>query len=156
MPLQQYKCATQRSLTLVQSRVHKKYKSKTIYKIKLRMRKSIFVSSLFVFSILFSSVASAEPDTLFKQAISVKYEMPESLKGVTLKKTVTDYNDIVYVLADNGLYRVFDKQVAKDIRYTPLAQKIPVDIAVQEGAKHLYYLYEDEVLTNAYAGFPFS
>ncbi|MGN6619000.1 MAG: hypothetical protein ACTHJ5_17625 [Ilyomonas sp.] len=120
------------------------------------MRKSFFVSSLFVFSILFSSVASAEPDTLFKQAVSVKYEMPESLKGITLKKTVTDYNDIVYVLADNGLYRVFDKQVAKDIRYTPLAKKIPVDIAVQEGAKHLYYLYEDEVLTNGYAGAPFS
>ena len=120
------------------------------------MKKSFSVCLVFLFSILFSSVASAEPDTLFKQAVSVKYEMPELLKGVTLKKTVTDYNDIVYVLAENGLYRVFDKQVAKDIRYTPLAQKIPVDIAVQEGAKHLYYLYEDEVLTNGYAGVPFS
>ena len=120
------------------------------------MRKSFSVCLLFLFSVLVSSVASAEPDTLFKQAVSVKYEMPESLNGVTLKKAVTDYNDIVYVLTDNGLYRIFDKQVVKDIRYTPLAQKIPVDITVQEGAEHLYYLYDDEVLTNGYAGVPFS
>jgi hypothetical protein len=97
-------------------------------------------------------MGSGDPDTSFKQAISIKYSLPESLMGSILKKVVVDYNDVIYVLTDKGLYRVSDKDLVNDIRYTPLAQKIPVDVAIQEVTGHLYYLYEDKVLTNGYAG----
>ncbi len=100
-------------------------------------------------------VANAEPDKPFKQPVSIKYSIPESLKGATLKKVVTDYNDNVYVLTNKGVYKVNEKALVKDLRYTPLAQKIPVDIAVQEGSGHLFYLYEDKWLTNGYAGVPY-
>ncbi|WP_018614863.1 hypothetical protein [Segetibacter koreensis] len=112
----------------------------------------------FIFSALFCLCASNckaeifEPDTSFKQAISVKYNLPELLKGSALKKVVVDYNDIIYILTDKGLYRVNDKDLVRDVRYTPLAEKIPVDVAVQEGEGNLYYLYKDKVLTNAQAG----
>ncbi len=96
-----------------------------------------------------------EPDQPFKQPVSIKYTLPEALKGAVLKKVVADYNDIIYVLTDKGLYRVNDKDLIKDIRYTPLAQKIPVDIALQEETGYLYYLYEDKFLTNGYAGVPY-
>ncbi|MBS1609349.1 MAG: hypothetical protein JSS70_11445 [Bacteroidetes bacterium] len=96
-----------------------------------------------------------QPDKPFKQAISVKYNLPESLKGAQLKKVVVDYNDIIYVLSDKGVLRVHDRELIKDLRYAPLAQKIPVDIAVQETSGHLYYLYNDKVLTNGYAGVPY-
>jgi hypothetical protein len=110
---------------------------------------------LFV-SLTCSSSAHADPDKPFKQAVSVKYLLPESLKDAILKKVVVDYNDVVYVLSNKGLFRVQDKSLVKDLRFTPLSQKIPVDITVQEGAGHLYYLLEDKVLTNGYAGVPYT
>lgn len=100
-------------------------------------------------------VYSQQADQPFKQAISVKYNLQETLKGSQLKKIVVDYNDIIYVLSDKGVLRVNDRELIKDLRYTPLAQKIPVDIAVQETSGHLYYLYPDKVLTNGYAGVPY-
>src|SRR6476659_3265670 len=116
------------------------------------MYRIFFVSFALFFTGMFNCIASHEPDTSFKQAVSVKYNLPQSLQGSVLKKVVVDYNDIIYVLTDRGLYRVNDKDLVRDIRYTPLAQKIPVDVATREGTGHLYYLYEDKVLTNGYAG----
>lgn len=101
------------------------------------------------------SFASPGPDDPFTQAISVKYTLQESLKGSALKKVVSDYNDNIYVLADRGVFMVCDRQIVKDIRYTPLAGKVPADIAIQEQSGHLYYLYDDHFLSNAYAGKPF-
>ncbi len=98
---------------------------------------------------------SQQQDKPFRQAVSVKYELQEALKGASLKKVVVDYNDIIFVLSDKGLLRVNDRELIKDLRYTPLAQKIPVDIAVQENTGQLYYLYNDKVLTNGYAGVPY-
>ncbi|MEP7111157.1 MAG: hypothetical protein ABI760_24385 [Ferruginibacter sp.] len=120
------------------------------------MRK-IFLFSIVLFSFLSTSLCfpKAEPDKPFKQAVSRKYITPESLKGSTLKKVVTDYNDNVYVLTGKGVFRVDEKALVKDLRYTPLAQKIPADITVQEGSGHLFYLYEDRWLTNGYAGVPY-
>ncbi len=94
-------------------------------------------------------------DSVFKQAVSVKFKAPQLLNNATFKKVVTDYNDNVYVLTSKGVYRIFENTLTKDLRYTPLAQKIPVDIAVQEGSGHLYYLYEDKWLTNGDAGIPY-
>ncbi|QEC52769.1 hypothetical protein [Anseongella ginsenosidimutans] len=96
-----------------------------------------------------------DPDTSFRQAVSVKYELPEELKGAQLKKLAVDYNGIVYLLTDKGLYRAYETKVAKDLRYTPLSGRIPLDIAVQEGTGHLYYLYGNQFLTNGYAGAPY-
>jgi hypothetical protein len=106
---------------------------------------------------LFNKAVKAfqEPDKPFIQAVSVKYPLHETLKGSELKKIVTDYNDIVYVLSDKGVYRVWGNQVEKDTRYTPLENEIAVDIAIQEETGHLYYLYADHFLTNGYAGKPY-
>lgn len=100
--------------------------------------------------------AVPEPDKPFLQPVSVKYLLQESLKGSVLKKIVTDYNDIVYVLSDKGVYRICGSQLVKDMRYTPLGNKVPVDITIQENTGHLYYLYSDHFLTNGYAGKPFA
>ena len=110
---------------------------------------------LFLWLATLQCFAKAEPDKPFRQPVSTKYSIPESLKGAILKKVVTDYNDNVYVLTNNGVYKVNEKALVKDLRYTPLAQKIPKDIAVQEGSGHLFYLYEDKWLTNGYAGVPY-
>lgn len=103
----------------------------------------------------FSAIAAPEPDKPFIQAVSLKYPLENSLKGSVLKKIVADYNDNVYVLADKGVYRTCDDRLIKDIRYTPLADKVPVDITIQEKTGHLYYLYTDHLLSNAYAGKPY-
>lgn len=100
--------------------------------------------------------AAADPDLPFKQAVSVKYSIPGLLKGTALKKLVIDYNDVVYVLSEKGLYRVQGKELVKDLRFTPLSKKKPLDISVQDGPGNLYYLFDDKVLTNGYAGVPYT
>ncbi|MEM9830501.1 MAG: hypothetical protein AAF944_07670 [Bacteroidota bacterium] len=97
-----------------------------------------------------------DPDTSFIQPISVKYPLPDGAKDIHLKKVVANYDDIIYVLSDSGLYRVLDGQLVPDISYRPLADKIPVDISMQEETGYLYYLYEDQFLTNARAGKPYA
>ena len=92
-------------------------------------------------------------DAPFKQATSVKYILSDELKEAKLKKVVVDYNEIVYVLTDKGLFRDYNEnELSKDLFYRLLATKIPVDITVQESTGYLYYLYADEFLTNAHAG----
>jgi len=114
---------------------------------------SIFLFSFFV--LIFSCQAFSEPDTPFRQAVSIKFNFPDLQKGIVLKKIVADYNDLIYVLTDKGLYSTNDNELVKDIRYTPLADKIPIDITIQEGTGYLYYLYENKVLTNGHAGIPY-
>jgi hypothetical protein len=99
--------------------------------------------------------AYGDPDKPFKQAIAIKYTNDSSLVGANIKKLVVDYNDNVYVLTTKGVYRQHEQKLVKDLRYTPLAGKTPVDLAVQEGTGYLYYLYEDKWLTNAHAGRPY-
>jgi hypothetical protein len=92
-------------------------------------------------------------DVPFRQAISVKYLLPQDLKDTKMHKLVVDYNDVVYVLTDKGLFRdYYENELAKDMFYRLLSDKMPVDITVQEETGYLYYLYEDEFLTNAHAG----
>lgn len=98
---------------------------------------------------------AADPDKPFRQAVSTKFKLSESLKGAKLQKVISDYNDNVYVLSDKGVLRVSDRELVKDMRYTPLTNTIPVDITAQEGSGHLYYLYRDHLLSNGYAGEPF-
>lgn len=91
-------------------------------------------------------------DIPFRQATSIKYSLTEELAETKLLKVCIDYNDIVYVLTDKGLYRGFGNTLSKEKLYRPLTERIPVDIAIQENTGYLYYLYEDQFLTNAYAG----
>ncbi|MGB3589150.1 MAG: hypothetical protein WBA23_21570, partial [Tunicatimonas sp.] len=99
---------------------------------------------------------SPTPDTSFLQPVSVKFTLSNNSDSIQLKKVVVNYDDIIYVLSDNGLYRVLDGQLVPDIGYRPLADKAPVDISVQEESGYLYYLYEDQFLTNAHAGKPYA
>ena len=102
------------------------------------------------------ATAYADPDKPFRQAVSVKYPLSESLKGSVLSKVVTDYNDNVYVLSDKGVLRISNHELVKDLRYTPLTNTVPLDIAVQEESGNLYYLYNDHLLSNAHAGKPYA
>ena len=53
------------------------------------------------------------------------------------------------------MLRVCEGKLVRDTRYTPLAKLVPIDVAAQEESGHLYYLYEDHVLTNGHAGEPY-
>lgn len=94
-------------------------------------------------------------DRPFGQAISHQYKITGYDGQLVLKKTVIDYDDVVYVLSDKGLYWLFEDKLIPDIRYSSLSEKIPVDICSQEETGYLYYLYEDHFLSNALAGKPY-
>jgi hypothetical protein len=102
--------------------------------------------------LLLSCVTYAATDTSFTQAVSVKYHIPA---GLQLLKVITDYNNNVQVLTTQGFYRLNGNDLVKDLRFRPLAQKIPVDVTTQENSGHLYYLYPDKCLTNGHAGVPY-
>lgn len=106
-----------------------------------------------IFPMALLAIPGGEPE--FLQPISIQYSLPDALKGIPLKKVVVDYNDNAYVLTGKGVFRTNEKDLVKDLRYTPIAEKIALDIAIQEGAGHLFYLYEDKWLTNGYAGVPY-
>ncbi|HRN48169.1 MAG TPA: hypothetical protein PK110_04375 [Niabella sp.] len=110
---------------------------------------SLNLLAILVFS--FAGIA-AVPDSVFLQPASEKSTFHPSLNSPVAKKIVVDFNDVVYVLTDKGVCRVFENQVIKDLRFRPLQEKVPLDIAVQEGTGYLYYLYDNLLLTNEYAG----
>lgn len=101
---------------------------------------------------LLSYVTYATPDRPFMQAVSVQFHVPA---GLELLKVIADYNDNVQVLTSQGFYRLNGNDLVKDLRFRPLAKKVPVDVTTQEGSGHLYYLYTDKCLTNGYAGVPY-
>ncbi|WP_343704280.1 hypothetical protein [Chitinophaga sp.] len=103
----------------------------------------------------FTMAAGQATDFPFHQPVSLQYAMPDELKGSVLKKVITDYNDNVHVLTDKGFYRTSGEALVRDVRFRPLAEKIPLDVTAQEGSGHLYYLYADKWLTNGYAGIPY-
>lgn len=104
-------------------------------------------------TLVVTNITAQVIDVPFKQATSVKYVLSEELKDAQFKKVVVDYNDIIYVLTDKGLFRDYNEdELSKDLFYRLLDKKKPVDICVQEGTGYLYYLYADQFLTNAHAG----
>jgi len=118
------------------------------------MNRISIVCAFTFFVLMGTRILAQERDVPFRQALSVKYSLAPSLKGAVLKKLVVDYNDMPYVLSDRGVLRVQGNNLVKDLRYSALADKQPVDLAIREGSGHLYYLYPDKVLTNGYAGVP--
>src|SRR6478609_5471785 len=121
------------------------------------MKKQLFKGLVFALMVGATATVSAqEHDAPFKQAISRKYSLAPELKGAVLKKLVVDYNDIPYLLSDKGVLRIQDDKLIKDLRYSALADKEPLDLTIREGSGHMYYLFADKVVTNGYAGVPFA
>jgi len=124
------------------------------------MNRNVFLAAM-IFTMFFrggGSFAGDAPllpveDVPFRQATSVKFKLNEKMTGAKFKKVVVDYRDNVYVLTDQGLARDFPEAIlAKDYTFAPLADKMPVDVCVQEGTGYLYYLYPTRYLSNAHAG----
>lgn len=97
---------------------------------------------------------AAEKDTLFPQAASVQYALPQGVQAGDVSKLVADDNRNVYLLARQGLYYLCGGRLVPDQRYRGLPAKQPLDIAVQETTGYLFYLYQNVVLSNASAGLP--
>ena len=96
---------------------------------------------------------TAVEDTPYPSPYSVKYSIPDRWQGAEMQKLVIDGDDNVIALTSKGVYRDFpDNLFAKDRTYASLADKIPVDITVQDGTGYLYYLYPDRYLSNRKAG----
>ncbi|HQX42669.1 MAG TPA: hypothetical protein PK779_13980, partial [Niabella sp.] len=114
------------------------------------MRKMIFI---FTAMLCFSQGSQAlVEDSSFLQPASEKSVFHSSLKDAVPSKVVVDFNEVVYVLTNKGVGRIFQNKVIKDLRYRPLQNSIPKDIAIQDGTGFLYYLYDDVLLTNEEAG----
>jgi hypothetical protein len=96
-------------------------------------------------------LAAPIPDEPFWQDVAVRiYHAPE-LTNATYKRLCVDKENVVYVLTDKGVARVFDNRLALDKSYRPLAGKIAQDIALTpEG--DLAYRFEDGWLANGANG----
>jgi hypothetical protein len=92
-------------------------------------------------------------DVPYRMPVSVKYTVHARGGDAQFRKVAADGDGNIYVLTDRGLYRDFPGDIlAPDMRYASLADKIPVDVCIQEETRYLYYLYPDRFLTNAHAG----
>lgn len=107
---------------------------------------ALFLSSFF-------TLFAQQEDKPFKQYLAVKYKVSDEFLAATPKKVVVDYNDAVYILTNQGVFKEFpDNVVAKDNSYASIASKNPIDITTREASGELYYLYQDGFLSNAFAG----
>jgi len=102
--------------------------------------------------LLFSrALAAPIPDEPFWQDVAVRISHAPELTNAAFRKLCVDKENVVYVLTDKGVARVFDDRLALDRSYRPLAGKVPLDITVSpEG--DLYYLFEDRWLSNGRNG----
>ncbi len=92
-------------------------------------------------------------DDPYRTPVSEKYILNPKWSDAQLRKVVVNGDNSVFVLTDKGVYRDFPGNIiSKDLMYSSLADKIPMDICIQEGTGYLYYLYTDRFLTNMHAG----
>src|SRR5690554_3077818 len=92
-------------------------------------------------------------DEPYLTPVPVKFSISPKWTGTGLKRVVVNGDNSLFVLTDKGVFRDFPGEViSKDLMYSSLADKIPVDITVQEETGYLYYLYGDRYLTNMHAG----
>ena len=102
---------------------------------------------------LFRTVAAPIPDEPFWQDVAVRIRHAPELTNAVFRKLCVDKENVVHVLTDKGVARVFDDTLALDRSYRPLAGKVPLDLTVSpEG--DLYYLFEDRWLSNGRNGLP--
>lgn len=93
------------------------------------------------------------PDTPFWQDIAVRIQTSPGLSNAVFRKVCVDNENVVYVLTDRGVARVWDDVLALDRSFRPLAGRIPKDIAVSP-AGDLFYLFDDGWLSNGQNGRP--
>ena len=77
------------------------------------------------------NTAATDPDLPFTGYI-VEIQYSRAIERCSFQKLVIDYNDVVYVLSEKGLYRVQGQELAKDLRLHPVKEN-PLDIAIQDG-----------------------
>lgn len=93
------------------------------------------------------------PDEPFWQDVAVRIRHAPELTNAVFKKLCVDKENVMYVLTDKGVARVFDDTLALDRSYRPLAGKVPLDLTVSpEG--DLFYLFEDQWMSNGRNGKP--
>jgi hypothetical protein len=95
---------------------------------------------------------AAVKDVPFKQDVAVRITAAPNVEGADLWRLAINRDGITYVLTDKGVARVFDQTLALDRSYRPLAGKLPKDISLGRG--ELYYLFDDQWLSNGDAGKP--
>jgi hypothetical protein len=92
---------------------------------------------------------SAAPiaDELFWQDVAVRIQHQPELTNAVFKKLRVDKENTVYVLTDKGVARLYERTLALDRSYRPLAGKIPNDIALTTQGD-LAYRFGEEWLSN--------
>jgi hypothetical protein len=91
------------------------------------------------------------PDEPFWQDVAVRIRHAPELTNAVFKKLCVDKENVVHVLTDKGVARMYDDTLALDLSFRPLADKVPVDITVSPEGE-LYYLYPDRWLSNGRNG----
>jgi hypothetical protein len=102
-----------------------------------------------LFGWLCSASLLAEPvaDMPFWQDVAVRIHHAPELTNATYKRLCVDKEDVVYVLTDKGVARVYEDTLALDRSYRPLAGRVPSDIALTpEG--DVAYRFEEGWLSN--------
>jgi hypothetical protein len=95
-------------------------------------------------------VAKPIADTPFWQDVAVRIRHADSLSNAVYRRVCVDQENVVHVLTDRGMARVYDDTLVPDRSWRPLADTVPKDIAVSDG--DLFLLYADRVLSNARNG----
>lgn len=90
-------------------------------------------------------------DLPFSQEIGVRIRHAPELTHAVFRKLCVDKENVVYVLTDRGVARIFEDTLALDHSYRALAGQVPRDISLSpEG--DLYYLFDDRWLSNGRNG----
>lgn len=121
----------------------------------MKIKPFFFILCLFVSGNLFADTGKmyTVKDKPYTVPQSIKYCLSPKYKHVKFEKLVIDGDNSIFLLTNEGLFRDFpDNFISKDLIYSSLADKKPVDICIQEGKEYLYYLYPDRFLTNKHAG----
>jgi hypothetical protein len=96
-------------------------------------------------------LAAPIPDEPFWQDVAVRIRLAPELSNAAYKKLCVDKNNVVYVLTDKGVARVFDDTLALDKSFRPLAGRIAKDIALTPQGD-LAYRFDDGWLSNGAYG----
>jgi hypothetical protein len=112
------------------------------------MQSSAMRFGVLVLGLLALSLQGAPiPDLPFWQDVAVRVHHAPEWSGATFRKVLVDKENVVYVLTDKGVARVYDRTLAVDRSYRPLANRVATDIALTpEG--DLAYRFAEGWLSN--------
>ena len=97
-------------------------------------------------------LAGPIPDTPFWQDVAVPVHHSPELANATFKRLCVDQENTVYVLTDKGVARVYDRTLALDKSYRPLAGRIAKDIALTPRGDLAYRLDDGWISNGADSG----